>query len=313
MPAPLVWAAWVAATAGTAYLATVLAPVLEEDDPYDFPDDAELHPHDAPEYTQRLINPLWAPTAYLQGIDCLKSEYEVKSLDGELHGFEEYTVEDEELVAAARDSSLSYSVHVNEDGHAILLLKALSLPQENDKHEDGPSSTLKDTLGRDEQLPVLDRLARHLLDDPRINTIETVGFAQGSEGVYYLAENYHIIGTNISDTGTDFTSEHLGRYVVSLDVPGDIHNGFGLTSTGEHTPGYEIDLGEAVDFSFAPTPTSWVEKIQTLAFQFGEADAPEGYEDQGIKLVDDALGADEGVCNNPTMIPGVPTGGTGSP
>jgi hypothetical protein len=289
-------AAFVFAVATLPFL-TNLGALIESDDPYKFPDKTALHAQDAPDHTQRLLNPLWAPTAYLQGVDCLSEDYKVKSLDGGVQSFSEHIISDKKTQQAAEDTSLSYSVHLNQDGHAILLLKAMSLPLENDKHEKIGSGTVNDVFNRDQQITALDLLAQNLLDDPAIKTIESVGFAQGSEGVYHLAEKYKIMGTAISDTGTNYTSDHLGQYVVSLDIPGDIHF---FQKTGEHKPATEIDLGEAITLDWskalAPLQTSWVEQIQTLAFSFGEAEAPEGYKDQGIKLV-----TPTDVCENPTL------------
>jgi len=91
MPAPLVWVAYAAAAAITsAYIATTAPQLAEKSDDFDFPSEAKLNPQDAPEYTQRELNPLWAPTAYLQAIDCDKSAYKVRTLEGEIETFLEY-------------------------------------------------------------------------------------------------------------------------------------------------------------------------------------------------------------------------------
>lgn len=310
---------WKSLTAKFAIAATFL-PFLSNlgsfmgGDPYQFPDASQLHPINAPEYTQRELNPLWAPTAYLQGIDCLSTEYQVKSLSGEIDSYTEYQFgesnTDKAFLKIAEDTSFSFSVHVNQDGHAIIDLKAMALPFENDKHEKMGDGTYKDVFERDAQISAIDMLAEILINDPDVKTMESVGFAQGSQAVYHLAEKYKILGTIISDTGTDYTSPHLKDYVVSIDVPGDIHS-FHLPdfidynppyiNTGAHKPATEIDLSDAVtlDWSKALTPIqySWVEHIQTLAFKMDEANAPEGYQSQGTKLL---LGGDK-VCNNPTM------------
>jgi len=93
MPAPLLILAWAGATTAAGIIVNAIAPLLDSSaDPYEFPEEAVLHPEDAPDITERLINPLWAPTAYLQGIDCLDTEYDVKSLDNKTHRFSEYIV-----------------------------------------------------------------------------------------------------------------------------------------------------------------------------------------------------------------------------
>ncbi|MFK7839578.1 MAG: hypothetical protein AB8B83_04545, partial [Bdellovibrionales bacterium] len=270
MPAPLVWAAFaIAAAYGSSTVAPYALSYVSDD--YEFPDEESLHPDDAPEYTQRQLNPLWAPTVYLQTIDCNNTAFKARMLDGDIDTFREYEDMPADIQQAAEDTSLGYAVHVNEEGHAIISLKAMG-KLVNNEVEGGIEGTLQDVFARDEQITVLDDVIRTLLDDPNINTIETVGFAQGSEGVYHLTENYHILGTNISNTGTDYTSEHLDRYVVWLDTPGDVHTGLGFTATGEHMPGIQIDLGEATEFSFVPVSTSFAEYTQTMAFQFDEAD-----------------------------------------
>lgn len=296
MVKPIIKAAFVMAATTIPFL-TNLGALIEDPDPYQFPDQTILQPQDAADNSKRLVNPLWAPTAYLKGIDCLSADYKVKSLDGQVQDFHEYEIKDENIRKAAEASSLSYSVHINNDAHAVLLLKAMSLPLENDKHEEVVSGTYKDIFERDGQITALDLLAESLLTDPNIKTIETIGFAQGSEGVYHLAEKYNIVGTNISDTGTNYNSAKLKNLVVSLDVPGDIHF---LQKTGDNKPATEIDLGEAVklDWSktFTPLQTSWVEQIQSIAFSFDDAEAPKNYQDQGIKLINPTA-----VCENPAL------------
>ena len=301
MPAPLVWVAYAAAAAITsAYIATTAPQLAEKSDDFDFPSATELNPQDAPEYTQRELNPLWAPTAYLQAIDCDKSAYKVRTLDGEIQTFREYQGIPADVQAEAVNSSFGYAVHVNDKGHALFILKAdgYGVPVANE------DNSLKDFTSQDEQTSALDKVMRTLLDDPDIKTIEAVGFAQGTGKVYYLAENYNILGTNVSNSGTDFTSEHLDRYVVWLDTPGDIHSIPHVSATGEHKPGIEIDVGSALDTSLALTPLSqsFAENTQTLAFQFDAAEAPEGYEGRGVVPLDNlGLDFDGHACENPTL------------
>lgn len=273
---------------------------LEEDKPFKFPDEKILNPAGAPEYTKRAINPLWAPTSYLQGIDCEQKGYELKDLNGQYINFKEYEIDNQNIIDAAEETSLGYSVYVSEDGHAILNLKAIGKPGETNKHEQA-DGIIRD-LDAESQFPVLDQIVDHLINNPEIITIETIGFAQGSAGVYHLAEHHGIIGTNVSDTGTDYTSTHLQDSVISLDVPGDIHSLTPIGSTGKNKPAHVISLSSAHndwswEQSYTPVETSWVEKIQTLAFKYPEAEAPEGYEDHGIKLANP-----DGVCDNSTMV-----------
>ena len=301
MPAPLVWLAWTAAVAGVGYLSTTAPQLAETADDFEFPNEQALNPPDAPEYTHRELNPLWAPTAYLQAIDCDKSAYKVRTLDGEIKTFREYQGIPADIQAAADESSFGYAVHVNDEGHALFILKAdgYGVPVANE------GDSFKDFTQQEEQTSALDKVMRTLLDDPDIQTIEAVGFAQGTGKVYYLTENYNVLGTNVSNSGTDFTSEHLDRYVVWLDTPGDIHSIPYVSATGEHMPGIEIDVGSALNTSLALTPLSqsFAENVQTMAFTFDEAQAPEGYEGHGVVPLDN-LGVDfDGVhaCENPTL------------
>ena len=184
MPAPLVWVAYAAAVAGIGYLSTTAPQLAEKSDEFAFPNETALNPQDAPEYTQRALNPLWAPTAYLQAIDCDKSAYKVRTLDGKIQTFREYQGIPEDIQAEAKGNSFGYAVHVNEAGHALFVLKAdgYGVPVANE------DNSLKDFTQQNEQNSTLDKVMRTLLDDSDIKTIETVGFAQGTGKVYYLTE-----------------------------------------------------------------------------------------------------------------------------
>ncbi len=275
---------------------------LEDDNAFQFPAEESLNPSTASDYSQRVINPLWAPTSYLQGIDCNKDAYTLKDLSGEHVQLKEYALNDPGLEQAAKETSLGYSIYVDEAGHAVINLKAIGKPFAFNEHEQ-TLGIIKDVLDRESQYPVLDLIVEKLINDEDIETIESVGFAQGSAGVYHLASKYNIIGTNVSDTGTDYTDEHLQDLVISLDVPGDIHS-LSIGKTGEHKPAQTISLGEAHQLQwqqlYTPVETSWVEKIEALAFEFPEAQAPKGYKDQGKLTLFDFIGEDE-TCDNPTM------------
>ncbi len=293
---------WVSGAIATLYTASVLQNTqahLEEEKPYDFPDKTVLNPIDSPDHTQRQITPLWAPTSYLQGIDCEQPDYEIKDIDGTSIHFQKHEVSDPIVAQAAEDVSLGYSIYVNDDNHAIINFKAIGKPFESNEHEQA-DGIVQDVFERDEQERATEMLINYVLESPEIETVETVGFAQGSAKVYYLAEKHGVLGTIISDTGTNFDSDRLGEYVVALDAPGDIHSFPVIGNTGEHKPAYAINLGQEHDFEasqlYTPVVTSWVEKIQTLAFQYPEAHAPENYQDQGLKLLNP-----DGVCNNPSM------------
>lgn len=272
---------------------------LEDHQDFKFPNQEQLHPANAPKNTARVINPLWAPTSYLQGIDCAQESYALIDLNGNEINFSEYTIDNEAILQQAEEASLGQSIYVNENGHAIINFKAIGKPFEENKHEQG-DGIIKDVLNQDAQTKALEGIIQHLLKDEAIKTIETVGFAQGAAKTYYLAEKYKILGTVISDTGTNFNSEHLKDYVIALKAPGVIHNFPFVGSTGEFTPAHRINLGDAhhfeIDQLYTAVKTSWVEKIQTLSFKFRESNAPVQYKDQGLTLFNRNK-----VCNNPTI------------
>ena len=263
---------------------------LGNDKPSDFLDKDTLS-------SERVINPLWAPTAYLQGIDCDKSSFEVKDLSGEYVTYHEYDID--ELKGEMEEFSSDFSIFKNEDGQVLIIFKAMDAKGFEDADVTFRDGVL-DAFNQDSQFPVVDKAVQTLHDDPSVTSIESIGFAQGSGKVYHLAEHYKIQGTNISDTGTNYTSEHLEDCVISLDVPGTIHS---FVNTGDYKPAHSISLGEANDWSwsevYTPVETSWVEKIEELAFKSPGSDAPLSYEQQGIKI--SPLNSDGRVCDNPTM------------
>lgn len=156
----------------------------------------------ASDKNQALIEPLYAPDLYARHFDGEENKIAIGMKDGSVRTYE--------FLERIDDKKTSFAASVlldQESGHAIILYKGMDVPGRNEGS--GRGGFIGDLRvayaaknGEDNiQTPPAEQTYLNTLNDPRVKSLEIIGYSIGSLHLNTMAAKYGAQGTAIADMG----------------------------------------------------------------------------------------------------------------